>query len=264
MLAGMSRGGGHAGIGACAALDGCVILAAPLGRRRGVCSRRAARQRLEQGRHEGDDEGERMSTQTPWGGYPDPSESASSPEYQPAPGYPPPPLQPAFPPPPPATQPSFAPPPPPPAPASEYGQAPYPSQPLYPPAGQPTYPSQPLYPPPGQPAYPSQPLYPPPPAYPSMPLNAPNMYVAQPGYPGMPMGVPDQNGGLAIAALVLGILSVVLALANICDTPFFALAIIFGALGLKSRERHGLALAGLILGIVGASLATLVFIVGNQ
>ena len=105
-------------------------------------------------------------------------------------------------------------------------------------------------------------MYPPPPAYPSTPLNAPNMYVAQPAYPGMPIAVPDQNGGLAIAALVLGILSVPLALFSLCDAPFFVLGIIFGAMGLKSRERHGLAMAGLILGIVGAGLALLVFIIG--
>ena len=67
----------------------------------------------------------------------------------------------------------------------------------------------------------------------------------------MPIGVPDQNGGLAIAGLVLGIICIPMALFGLCDTPFFALAIIFGALGLKSRLRHGIALAGLITGCAG-------------
>lgn len=151
-----------------------------------------------------------MSTQPPWGGYPQQPEGSYPSGYEPAPGYPP-----------------------------------------------PSPPSVPLPPPPpgyGQPAYPSPPLYPPPPAYPSQPLYPPNMYVAQPYYPAVPMGVPDENGGLAIAALVLGILSIPMALFGVCDLPFVALAIIFGVLGLKSRLRHGLALAGLITGIAGGVL----------
>ncbi len=123
--------------------------------------------------------------------------------------------------------------------------------------GSPADPSRPLYPAPGyaQPAYPSQPLYPPPPpVYPPPPLNPAGVYVAQPFYPAVPMGVPDENGGLAVAGLVLGILSIPFALGGICDLPFVALAIIFGALGLKSRLRHGMAMAGLITGIAGGVL----------
>lgn len=178
-----------------------------------------------------------MSTQPPWGGYPQQPEGSYPSGYEPAPGYPPP-------------SPPSVPLPPPPG----YGQPAYPSQPLYPSPeyGQPAYPSPPLYPPP-QPPYPPLP-YPPPPAYPSQPLYPPNMYVAQPYYPAVPMGVPDENGGLAIAALVLGILSIPMALFGVCDLPFVALAIIFGVLGLKSRLRHGLALAGLITGIAGGVL----------
>lgn len=168
-----------------------------------------------------------MSTQPPWGVNPQQPEGTYPSGYESAPAYPsPPPL-------------SSMPLPPPPS----YGQAAYPSQSLYLP---PEY---------GQPAYPSQSLYPPPPpAYPSQPLNAPSMYVPQPYYPAVPLGVPDENGGLAIAALVLGILSIPFALLGLCDLPFVALAIIFGALGLKSRLRHGLAMAGLITGIAGAVL----------
>ena len=163
-----------------------------------------------------------MNTQPPWSGYPQQPEGSYPPGYDSAPRYPPPPLPPSMPLPPPPG----------------YGQPAYPSQPLYP---SPEY---------GQLAYPSQPLYPPP-AYPSQPLNAPNVYFAQPYYPAVPMGVPDENGGLAIAALVLGIISIPLALFGLCDLPFFALAIIFGALGLKSTLRHGVAMAGLITGIAG-------------
>lgn len=169
-----------------------------------------------------------MSTEPPWGGYPQQSEGSYPPGYGPAAEYSSPPVQPVYP----------QPPPPP-----GYGQPTYPSQPLYPPSGY------------AQPAYPLQPLYPPPPAYPSQPYYPPHMYVAQPMYPGMPLGVPDQNGGLAIAALVLGILSIPFALFGLCDAPVFVLGIVFGALGLKSRERHSMAMVGLILGIVGAVLA---------
>lgn len=156
-----------------------------------------------------------MSTEPPWGGYPDRSESTSPPGYQPVPGYPPPP-----------TQPSYAPP-------QDYGQ----------------------------PVYPSQPFYPAPPTYPSQPLNEAYMFGAQPTYPGVLSGEADQNGGLAIAALILGIVGIPLAIFTLCDAPFIVLAITFGAAGLRSRRRHTLALAGLILGIISAAFVVLVMIV---
>jgi hypothetical protein len=84
----------------------------------------------------------------------------------------------------------------------------------------------------------------------------------QPGYP-QPYGVPvlpDQNGGLAIAGLVLGCVSLVLCIFNICDTPFIALGIIFSALGMKSMQRKTLAIVGLVLSLIALVLATGIFI----
>jgi hypothetical protein len=118
---------------------------------------------------------------------------------------------------------------------------------MYPPA----YPSQPMY--PGQPGPYSQPMYPP-----GQPMMAP---MSVPMYPGMPMPVPDQGGGMAIASLVLGIISLPAALAPICGVIFGGLAIIFGALGLKSTTKRGLAIAGLVMGIVALALAAIFFLV---
>lgn len=66
---------------------------------------------------------------------------------------------------------------------------------------------------------------------------------------------------MAIAALVLGILGLVCffmpPLAIICAV----LAIIFGALGMKS-EKRGMALAGLIMGIIAIAGGILMLILG--
>lgn len=98
-------------------------------------------------------------------------------------------------------------------------------------------------------------MYPPPPAYSSMPLNAPNMYVAQPGYPGMPMAVPDSKSGLAIAGLVLGIISMVAWLLPICGFPISIVGIVLSGLGMGSTTRKTMATIGLVLSIVALALA---------
>jgi len=64
--------------------------------------------------------------------------------------------------------------------------------------------------------------------------------------------------GLATAALVLGILSIVTSLAWIIAIPLGILAIIFGAVSIK--RTRGKALAGLITGIVGITMSILVFL----
>ncbi len=74
-------------------------------------------------------------------------------------------------------------------------------------------------------------------------------------------GAPNPNNGMAVAALVLGILTFV------CLGPIAGiLAIIFGFLGMKKAKEiggtgKGMALAGLILGAVGTVLSVIVFIV---
>lgn len=127
---------------------------------------------------------------------------------------------------PPGYRPPYPPPPPPRSPAG------------YPPAGygQPPYP-----PPPGQPGYPYPPQPPP--------------YTTQ--YP------PPRTGhGKAIAALVLGILSILLCVLSLFDAVPVILALIFGGIALAesrrrpNREGRGMAIAGIACAIVGAILAT--------
>lgn len=67
----------------------------------------------------------------------------------------------------------------------------------------------------------------------------------------------SNNQGLATAALVLGILSIVTSLAWIISIPLGILAIIFGAVSIK--KARGKALAGLITGIAGVIMSILVF-----
>jgi hypothetical protein len=78
-----------------------------------------------------------------------------------------------------------------------------------------------------------------------------------PGAYGAPYGVPqqDQRAGFAIAALVLGILSLVFSCASVCDLPFIALGLIFGSLGLQSTTRRSLALGGIITSAIALLLA---------
>ncbi|MFL5713892.1 MAG: DUF4190 domain-containing protein [Chloroflexota bacterium] len=93
-------------------------------------------------------------------------------------------------------------------------------------------------------------------------------YATAPTYPGG-YGMPPQSNGLAVAGLVLGIISAVLFILNWIDTIVGVLAVVFSAIALSRARRiphggrRGMALWGLILGAVGvvASIATLVLIV---
>ncbi len=73
-------------------------------------------------------------------------------------------------------------------------------------------------------------------------------------------GAPNPNNGMAVAALVLGILTFV------CLGPIAGiLAIVFGFLGMKKAKElggtgKGMALAGLILGAVGTIIAIILFV----
>lgn len=89
---------------------------------------------------------------------------------------------------------------------------------------------------------------------------------ATPGY-GLPyQGVPAPRNGMGTAALVLGIIGVVL-----CWNPvgiiLGILAVIFGGVGLGRAKRgeatnRGAAMAGLVLGIVAVVLLILLVVVG--
>ena len=68
----------------------------------------------------------------------------------------------------------------------------------------------------------------------------------------------EQNGGkgLSIAAMVLGIVAVVLCCIWYISFPCAILAIIFGIIG-KKRDGRGMAITGLVLGIVAIGLYVL-------
>ncbi len=108
-------------------------------------------------------------------------------------------------------------------------------------------------PPPPAPQHLSQPYAPPGYAY-------QQMYAAGYGYP-----APATGNGMAVAALVLGILSVVLSWLPFFDWVLAALAIIFGAVGISRANQRmgagkGMAVAGVILGIITIALGLAFFL----
>ena len=70
-----------------------------------------------------------------------------------------------------------------------------------------------------------------------------------------PASTPTPKGGkgLAIASLVLGILSLCASVAWWCGGPLSIVGLVLGALGVKSSGR-GMAIAGIILSAVGLIL----------
>jgi hypothetical protein len=89
--------------------------------------------------------------------------------------------------------------------------------------------------------------------------------MATPGYAPQGQAPQSQEGnGMAVAGMVLGIISLVL-----CWVPFLTwilslLGIIFGALGIgkgnKVGKGKGMAIAGLVCAILGAILSIIIFI----
>lgn len=81
-----------------------------------------------------------------------------------------------------------------------------------------------------------------------------------------PPPAPDaaQSGGkkgFAIAALVLGILSLCASVRWFCGGPISVAGIVMGVLGMKSSARK-MAIAGLILSAIGLVLLVVVIIIG--
>mgnify|MGYP002528578248 CR=1 FL=1 len=68
--------------------------------------------------------------------------------------------------------------------------------------------------------------------------------------------VVQENKGLSIASMVLGIISVVLFCMWYISIPCAILAIIFGVIG-KKKGGKGIAIAGLVLGIVAIAILLL-------
>ncbi|MGC4174804.1 FxLYD domain-containing protein [Demequina sp.] len=88
---------------------------------------------------------------------------------------------------------------------------------------------------------------------------------AQPGYAQQygyapPPGAPKAPQGLAITALVLGIVAFVTGWAPVFGTIIGVLAVLFGVIALAKKQSKGMALTGLVLGFIGAVASVLMLI----
>lgn len=93
-------------------------------------------------------------------------------------------------------------------------------------------------------------------------MPPPPAYDTGTGYPGQggPMGAP--KNGFGVAALVLGILALVLCWSAVGGIVLGALAIVFAILGMRRASQQiatnrGMAIAGLVTGIVGLIIGVL-------
>jgi hypothetical protein len=71
----------------------------------------------------------------------------------------------------------------------------------------------------------------------------------------------DDKKGLAIASLVLGILSLCASLAWYCGGPLSVIGIVLGVLGLKTSGKK-MAVAGIVLSVIGLLLLIIFTIIG--
>jgi hypothetical protein len=81
----------------------------------------------------------------------------------------------------------------------------------------------------------------------------------------MPVPTPVPAGdkkGIAIASLIIGILSLCASLGWYCGAPLSIVGLILGFLSVKSSGK-GMAIAGIILSAVGLLLTIIFFIVGR-
>lgn len=101
-----------------------------------------------------------------------------------------------------------------------------------------------------------------PPPHPQAPGTG-NEFSAVPPYVGGPQ--QQAGNGMAVAALVLGIISVPLLFLNWVDSIIAVLAIVFAVLGIRRAARgagrRGMSVAGLVLGIVGLVASVIVLVV---
>lgn len=70
---------------------------------------------------------------------------------------------------------------------------------------------------------------------------------------------PPEKNGLAVASMVLGILSLLLCCTCFVNILLGVLAIIFGLLSKNGQKMNGSAKAGVVLGIIGIILTVLVW-----
>jgi hypothetical protein len=76
-----------------------------------------------------------------------------------------------------------------------------------------------------------------------------------------PQTQPGDRRGLAIASLVLGILSLCASILWFCGGPISIVGLVLGVMGLKSSLR-GLAIAGIVLSAIGLLLVIVFGIIG--
>lgn len=106
----------------------------------------------------------------------------------------------------------------------------------------------------------------PPPPYPGQPGND---FGGMPPYAGGggPTEPPPAGNGMAIAALVLGLLSIPAAFTVYIGAILGVLGIVFGVLGLSRARRRGgrgrgMAIAGLITALAGLAISVVLFTIG--
>ena len=80
-------------------------------------------------------------------------------------------------------------------------------------------------------------------------------------YPGAPVAQPEKGGGFAIAGLILGIVSIPVAIFAICGYITAILGFVFSILGRRAPSKRTMATIGMILSIIGflASIASSVY-----
>lgn len=103
------------------------------------------------------------------------------------------------------------------------------------------------------------------PGYPGPGVPGPGYAYQPPPNYAQPYPQPRTGNGKAIAALVLGVLAIVLCWTSIFDVVLVALAVIFGFLGLSDAKRggggRGMAISAIACALVGAILATVLTVV---
>ena len=71
----------------------------------------------------------------------------------------------------------------------------------------------------------------------------------------------NNENGLAITSMILGILGVVLNIIPFLPYALSVLAIIFGIIAINNPAKKGMSLAGLILGVIGLGMKILFWII---
>lgn len=109
------------------------------------------------------------------------------------------------------------------------------------------------------PQSPQQQPYPYQPQYPQMQQPYPQQGYQNPYNPTMyAMPQASQGGGLAIAGLVLGIISIVFCWIPLFDILIGIVGLVLSLLGRRSLSRHGIAIAGLVCSIIGLILSLII------